>query len=67
LSALADRFGLWGKPGTPSVAWDNWANFVTYRGKFTWFLPGILIQAAVDIAGDLRATFCVEGETVWSV
>jgi hypothetical protein len=22
---------------------------------------------AVDIAGDLRATFCVECETVWSV
>ncbi|MEI6786000.1 MAG: hypothetical protein WCQ21_34375 [Verrucomicrobiota bacterium] len=22
---------------------------------------------AVDIAGDLRATFCVEGENVWSV
>jgi len=24
LSAVADRFGLWGAPGDPGVAWGNW-------------------------------------------
>lgn len=30
LSAVADRFGLWGAPGDPGVAWGNWDNFIAY-------------------------------------
>ena len=30
LSAVADRFGLWGAPGSNVVAWGNWENFVIY-------------------------------------
>lgn len=30
LSAVADRFGIWGAPGSNGVAWGNWENFVTY-------------------------------------
>ena len=30
LSAVADRFGLWGPPGTPGVAWGNWSEFLDY-------------------------------------
>ncbi|SHG29302.1 DoxX family membrane protein [Flavobacterium defluvii] len=30
LSAVADRFGLWGAPGSNGVAWGNWENFVLY-------------------------------------
>ncbi|WP_300599843.1 DoxX family membrane protein [Niabella sp.] len=30
LSAVADRFGIWGKPGSPKVVWGNWENFLSY-------------------------------------
>ncbi|WP_428229392.1 DoxX family protein [Flavobacterium sp.] len=46
LSAVADRFGLWGAPGAPGVAWGNWENFVTYTQTLNSFasksLAGIL-------------------------
>ena len=37
LSAVADRFGIWGAPGTPNVAWGTWAPFVEYVAKLNWF------------------------------
>jgi len=39
LSAVADRFGLWGAFGEPHVAWGTFARFVTYTGIVNWFLP----------------------------
>nr|WP_294784446.1 DoxX family membrane protein [uncultured Flavobacterium sp.] len=30
LSAVADRFGIWGAPGSNAVAWGNWENFIIY-------------------------------------
>jgi hypothetical protein len=30
LSAVADRFGMWGSYGQPNVAWGNYARFVDY-------------------------------------
>ena len=44
LSAVADRLGLWGKPGAPGVAWGDWSNFISYTAKLNWFLPHQLIQ-----------------------
>jgi uncharacterized membrane protein YphA (DoxX/SURF4 family) len=35
LSAVADRFGLWGKNST----WGNWENFEKYTRQITSFLP----------------------------
>ena len=41
LSAVADRFGYWGLPGQPGVAWGNWPAFVTYTGTLTgWLVAG---------------------------
>ncbi len=41
LSAVADRFGGWGLPGEPGVAWGNWPAFVTYTGTLTgWLVAG---------------------------
>jgi uncharacterized membrane protein YphA (DoxX/SURF4 family) len=40
LSAVADRFGLWGGFGEPHVAWGTFARFVAYTGTLNWFLPG---------------------------
>ena len=39
LSAVADRFGLWGPPGAPNVAWGAWQPFVDYVAKLNWFAP----------------------------
>jgi membrane fusion protein, multidrug efflux system len=37
LSAVADRFGLWGGYGQPHVAWGDFARFIAYTGKLNWF------------------------------
>lgn len=44
LSAVADRFGLWGAPGATNVAWGNFDSFLTYTAKLNFFLPNSLIS-----------------------
>lgn len=48
LSAVADRFGLWGVPGSPGVAWGNWENFIAYTQTLNAF-------ASKSVAGILGA------------
>src|SRR5260370_35132686 len=43
LSAVADRFGLWGKPGRSGVSWGNMTQFNAYVAKLNWFLPTAVI------------------------
>lgn len=43
LSAVADRFGLWGPVGTGSVAWGGFEPFLAYTGQLLWYLPANLI------------------------
>src|SRR5690242_18545351 len=50
LSAVADRFGLWGVYGQPNVSWGNYARFVDYTAKLNWFLPAAMIPALAMIA-----------------
>ena len=50
LSAVADRFGLWGSANTPGVAWGGFASFQTYTGTLLWFLPTGLVPAAAWVA-----------------
>lgn len=45
LSAVADRFGLWGPPGKPLVAWGSFAAFLTYTSKLNPWCPTRLIPA----------------------
>jgi uncharacterized membrane protein YphA (DoxX/SURF4 family) len=59
LSAVADRFGIWGIPGTPNVAWGAWAPFVEYVAKLNWFAPAAIVSFLA-----WAATF---GETVFAV
>lgn len=40
LSAVADRFGLWGPYGARNVSWGNFAHFVKYTGAVTSLFPG---------------------------
>jgi hypothetical protein len=46
LSAVADRFGVWGPTDTPGVSWGGFAPFLAYTGKLLWFLPAGLVPAA---------------------
>src|SRR5215472_9372408 len=50
LSAVADRFGLWGAYGQSNVSWGNYARFVEYTAKLNWFLPAAMIPALAFIA-----------------
>lgn len=52
LSAVADRFGIWGAPGSNGVAWGNWENFVMY----TQTLNPYANKATAEILGGI-ATF----------
>jgi uncharacterized membrane protein YphA (DoxX/SURF4 family) len=45
LSAVADRFGLWGAYGQPNVAWGDFSRFVAYTGQLNWFAPTAVIPA----------------------
>lgn len=43
LSAVADRFGLWGPSGNPGVSWGNMIRFNAYVAKLNWFAPAAVI------------------------
>ena len=59
LSAVADRFGLWGVYGQPNVSWGNYARFVAYTAKLNWYLPPPLIPALAMIATVAETLFGV--------
>ncbi|MGH9325549.1 MAG: hypothetical protein ACRD2B_02490 [Terriglobia bacterium] len=56
LSAVSDRFGIWGPPGAPHVAWGNFHNFLVYAAKLnpwfpsSWILTVGWIATACEIA-----------------
>jgi uncharacterized membrane protein YphA (DoxX/SURF4 family) len=43
LSAVADRFGLWGHRGTPQVAWGTFRNFLAYTKTLNPWCPPSLV------------------------
>jgi hypothetical protein len=49
LSAVDDRFGLWGKYG----GWGNFANFTKYTAEVNSFMPA-------SITSSLRSATCVQ-------
>lgn len=53
LSAVADRFGFWGK----NSAWGNWANFEKYTQQLTSFLPESLSVFSAYFATFLEILF----------
>lgn len=50
LSAVGDRFGLWGPPGASNVAWGNWSHFLDYVAVLNGYAPATLIPALGWIA-----------------
>jgi putative oxidoreductase len=57
LSAVADRFGLWGPYGSPHVAWGDWAHFVHYCGVLNSYAPAALVPALAWISTALEVAF----------
>jgi uncharacterized membrane protein YphA (DoxX/SURF4 family) len=50
LSAVADRFGLWGQYGAKNVSWGNFPHFVEYTGKVTSVFPSSLTVSFALVA-----------------
>jgi len=50
LSAVADRFGLWGQFGDHGVAWGDFERFTAYTARLLWFLPPSLVSLAAMLA-----------------
>ena len=44
LSAVADRFGLWGRYG----GWGNFANFEKYTAQVNSFMPAFIVPFLAD-------------------
>ena len=64
LSAVADRFGLWGRYGAKNVAWGDFAHFVTYTGEVASLFPGSLARSfawAATVAETLFGLLLIAG------
>src|SRR5574338_590070 len=59
LSAVTDRFGVWGPHGAKNVSWGDFAHFVEYTSKVTSLFPSSL---AVSFAWAATA-----GETLFGI
>lgn len=59
LSAVADRFGLWGPIGTHRVAWGSFDAFIKYTGQMLFYLPARLVPIVGWIATIAEVTVAV--------
>jgi uncharacterized membrane protein YphA (DoxX/SURF4 family) len=59
LSAVADRLGIWGPPGTPSIAWGDWDHFVAYTASLNWFVPPRLISPLAVLVTIAEVTLAI--------
>ena len=57
LSAVADRFGLWGPFGQPSVEWGDFSRFLEYTHTLNWYLPAGMIPLLGGIATGAEILF----------
>ena len=57
LSAVADRFGLWGAFGQPNVEWGNFSRFLEYTQTLNWYVPAAIIPTLGIIATSAETLF----------
>jgi uncharacterized membrane protein YphA (DoxX/SURF4 family) len=57
LSAVADRFGLWGPFGQPNVEWGDFSRFLEYTHTLNWYLPAGMIPLLAGIATGAEILF----------
>lgn len=50
LSAVGDRFGLWGAFGEPNIDWGNFSRFLEYTHTLNWFVPANMIPVLGVVA-----------------
>jgi uncharacterized membrane protein YphA (DoxX/SURF4 family) len=50
LSAVADRFGIWGPPGGAGVAWGDFTSFTDYAATINPWAPSAFMPAIAWIA-----------------
>src|SRR5262245_45957221 len=50
LSAVADRFGLWGPPGARNVGWGDFAHFISYTAQVNPWAPPAVIPVLAWLA-----------------
>jgi len=65
LSAVADRFGLWGAFGQPNVEWGNFSRFLEYTHSLNWYLPAGMIPPMGVIATGAEILFGVSLLVGW--
>lgn len=64
LTALTDRFGLWGPAGTTNVAWGNFEKFTAYTAQLNPWAPAALAPAlawAATVAESVLAVLLLLG------
>ncbi|SDH48788.1 DoxX family protein [Chitinophaga filiformis] len=59
LSAVADRLGIWGPPGTVNVSWGNWENFLAYSNKLNFYVSPQIGNILAILATVLEVIFGV--------
>lgn len=57
LSAVADRFGLFGPPGARNVAWGDFAGFTQYTAKLNPWAPTAFVPILAWTATGLEIAF----------
>jgi len=65
LSAVADRFGMWGKSGEPRVSWGDFAHFVAYTKRLTSIVPQHLGPSIAWIATVAEIVFALALVVGW--
>ncbi|PHR16988.1 MAG: DoxX family protein [Fluviicola sp.] len=58
-SAVMDRFGIWGPPGTENVSWGNWENFLAYSNTINFYASPAIGSFLAIVATILEILFGV--------
>lgn len=59
LSAVADRFGLWGAPGSPNVAWGEYGKFLEYTAVLAPWASKAMLPFVGGIATGLEVLLAI--------
>lgn len=57
LSAVADRFGLWGPPGSAHAVWGDYMHFEAYTAHLNAIVPALFIPSLSGISTGLEILF----------
>ena len=59
LSAVADRLGFWGEPGSSNASWGNWEHFIMYSNQLNFFVSPEIGELLAIIATILEIVFAL--------